>query len=140
MTDDPIEALSAERDRAITDACAEASQVMHRMMRDYSMRPEEAAQAVLDFFAAAFVAGECVHGRRINEHGWADCVECEAGDPDGTLPADPGTVDGVHVTVELWVSSEHDDPVAFVRQRVLRDTETAYSTVSILDVWREDPE
>ena len=67
----------------------------------------------------------------------------QAYDPDDPVDGEL-TVDveerGVHVTVELWVSEEHDDPVGFVRNRVLRDTETTHSTVSILDVWREDPE
>ena len=61
----------------------------------------------------------------------------QAYDPDD--PAD-GEDKGTRVTVELWVSSRIEDPTSYVRERVLRDTETAYADVAILNVWQEDPE
>jgi hypothetical protein len=46
----------------------------------------------------------------------------------------------VRVTVELLISADVEDTAAYVRERVLRDTEAAYPAVLIEDVWREDPE
>ena len=44
----------------------------------------------------------------------------------------------VRVTVEFLVAESVEDPVAYVRGRVLRDTEIAYPEVSIADVFQDD--
>lgn len=51
--DDPIERLSAERDKNITDIVAEASSLIHRLTAEFSMTPQEAVQAILDFYSAS---------------------------------------------------------------------------------------
>ncbi len=78
------------------------------------------------------------------EHGQAEdakriigAMRPQAYDPDD--PVD-GKEQGQYVNVRLWVAQSIQDPVSYVRERVLRDSETAYPDVSVLECWLEDPE
>lgn len=128
-SEDPIEALSAERDRAITDACAEASQVMHRMMKDYSMRPEEAAQAVLDFYSASF------DGEPIPEPQPEFCNACgQTHIPDNC----DLQFEVVDLTVDLTVTIRTtEDPVEYVRNALSFRDERG-NNITVTDVFRND--